>query len=94
MIGTLSSQVGLLAFAMAIFAGMYAGNSPFTILTRALLIMVGAGTVGHIAAGAARVVLREYLQSRKVAIDREHLDAAKAHAAASIASSEEPPATA
>lgn len=86
MIGTLSSQVGLLAFAMAIFAGIYAGNSPFTVLSRALLIMVGAGTIGRIAAVAARAVLREYLQSVKVNIDRAHLDAAKAHAAAASAS--------
>lgn len=88
MIGTLGSQVGLLAFAMAIFAGIHAGNSPFTILSRALLIMVFAALVGQFAAATARAVLREYLQSLKVTIDREHLQAVKVESQSSQPDSE------
>lgn len=78
MVGTAGAQIGLLAFAVALVAGLMAGNSATVVLIRALVALaVGAG-VGQAAAWAARTVLREHLQRRKLQIDQEHLAAVQA----------------
>ncbi len=74
MIGAIGAQLGLLAFAAAVFAGLGAGNAFETVLSRAMLAMVGAAFVGQLAAYATRAVIRDHLQRRKVSIDRDHLD--------------------
>jgi hypothetical protein len=75
MVGNVGAQVGLLAFAIAVIAGLSAGNAPVTILTRALVGMFAAALVAQVVAWAARSVLREHLQSRKVKIDHDHYQA-------------------
>lgn len=71
----ISAQVALLAFAAAIMAGLYAGNAPLTVLSRALIVMFAALLVSQAVAHVSKRVLRDHLQGRKVAIDREHLAA-------------------
>ncbi len=78
MVRSTGVQIGLFAFAVAIVAGLYAGNSASNILIRALVAMVGATVVGQAAAWAARLVLRDHLQRKKLAVDREHLAALRA----------------
>jgi acid phosphatase family membrane protein YuiD len=78
MVRSTGVQIGLFAFAVAILAGLYAGNSLAVILIRALVVMVGAMVVGQAAAWAARVVLRDHLQRKKLQVDREHLNALRA----------------
>ncbi len=73
-----SAQLGLLAFTVAILAGLYAGNSATVILTRALLALLAGAVVGQLAGWAAKAVLRDHLQRRKLQIDREHADAVRA----------------
>lgn len=73
MIGSLGAQLGLLAFAVAIFAGLLAGNSAGTVLSRALMVLALAVLVGQMAAATIKLVLRDHLQRRKLAIDRQHL---------------------
>jgi hypothetical protein len=72
MVGSLSAQIGLIAFSVAVAGGLHAGNSAVTVLTRALLMMVGAILIGQVAAYTARLVLRDHLQREKITIDREH----------------------
>jgi hypothetical protein len=69
---SIGAQLGLLAFAAAIVAGLYAGNSATTILVRALIVMVAACAAGQAVGWAAKQVLRDHLQRKKQAIDREH----------------------
>ena len=78
MVGTISAQVALLAFAAAIAVGLYSGNSATTVLTRALVAMLVAYGVGRIASGTVRLVLRDHLQRRKLEIDKAHVAARKA----------------
>ncbi|MGD8454338.1 MAG: hypothetical protein PVJ57_21200 [Phycisphaerae bacterium] len=75
MVRSIGAQLGLLAFGLAILAGLYAGNSPITILTRSLLIMVVACVLGQIVGWSGKLVLRDHLQRRKLALDREHCEA-------------------
>ncbi len=82
MIRTTSAQIGLLAFAVALVAGLYAGNAPAVVLFRALLAMFAGAVVGQFAGWAAKYVLREHFQRRKMAIDREHITAVQALQAA------------
>lgn len=74
MIGKVSAQVALLAFAMGVFGGLYAGNSAITILSRALAMMVAGLAVAQIAAYACKLALREHLQRRKREIDAAHME--------------------
>jgi len=74
----LGVQVGLLAFGVAIVAGLYAGNSATSVLARGLMAMVFGVIVGQIAGWAAKLVLRDHLQKIKLRIDREHLAAIEA----------------
>lgn len=72
MVGSLSAQIGLIAFAVAVAGGLHAGNTAVTVLSRALLMMVGAILIGQMATYTARLVLRDHLQREKMSIDREH----------------------
>lgn len=74
MIGKVSAQVALLAFAIGVFGGLYAGNSALTILSRALTMMVAALLIGQIALYACKLALREHLQRKKREIDAEHVE--------------------
>lgn len=78
MLGSVSAQVGLLAFAAAIVAGLYAGNAPATVLTRALAAMLVGFLVGRLVCGAIRLVLRDHLQRKKRAIDQSHAPSTEA----------------
>ena len=71
MVGSLSAQIGLIAFAIAIVAGLHAGNSATTILSRAMLMMIGAIFAGQITAYAGRTILRDHLRKKKEAVERE-----------------------
>ncbi len=73
MIGSIGAQIALLAFAVAIVAGISAGNSPTTVLTRALIAMFVALVVGKLAAWTTKLVLRDHLQHKKLEIDRAHI---------------------
>jgi membrane protein DedA with SNARE-associated domain len=75
MVRGIGAQIGLLAFAVAVLAGLYSGNSVTVTLTRALVAMVIGSLVGQIAGWAAKLVLRDHLQRKKIEIDREHLAA-------------------
>ncbi|MBU0718536.1 MAG: hypothetical protein KJ749_09835 [Planctomycetes bacterium] len=75
MVRSIGAQLGLLAFGLAILVGLVVGNSPITILTRAVVIMVVACAVGQIIGWAARLILRDHLQRKKQEIDRQHLEA-------------------
>jgi hypothetical protein len=75
MVRTTGVQIGLLAFAIAVIAGVYAGNSATVILLRALLAMALGVVVGQAAGWTAKLVLRDHLQRRKLAIDHQHFEA-------------------
>jgi hypothetical protein len=68
----LAAQLGLLAFSVAIIAGLLAGNSFNTIVTRAIVALFVAALAGQLAGWAGRLVLRDHLLQRKLKIDREH----------------------
>jgi len=72
MLGSLSAQVALLAFVAAIIAGLSAGNSPPTVLTRALVAMFVGFLVGKLVSWTTKLVLRDYLQRKKFAVDQAH----------------------
>jgi hypothetical protein len=78
MVRSLGAQLGLLAFAAAILAGLHVGNSPTTILIRALLVMLVGYAIGKTVAWTGSVMLREHLQRKKLAIDRAHNEAVRA----------------
>lgn len=80
MIGNVSAQIALLSFSLAIVAGIYAGNSPTTVLLRACAALAIAFAVGQVVASAMRLALREHLQRRKVSLDRRHVEALSAGA--------------
>jgi hypothetical protein len=72
MVHSLSAQLGLLAFGVALVAGLYAGNSATLILARALGALCVGVVVGHFAGWAAKSVLRDHLQRKKSALDQAH----------------------
>lgn len=80
MIRRIGAQVALLAFGVAVAGGLYAGNPPLTVLLRALAALAGGFVVGQVAAFSAKLVLRDFLQKRKVEMDREHLRSLRAGA--------------
>lgn len=69
---SIGAQIALFSFAMALLAGLYVGNSPTTVLLRAMTILVIALVVGQTIALTAKWVLRDHLQRTKLAIDQEH----------------------
>ena len=78
MVRSIGAQLGLLAFASSIIAGLYAGNAPTTIVLRAVLVMVAACLIGQLVGWMAKLILRDHLQRRKLELDREHYDAVRA----------------
>jgi len=78
MVRSLGAQIGLLVFAVALIAGISAGNPVTVVLTRALIALVLGALLGQAAGWTAKLVLREYLQRQKIAIDHEHLTAIRA----------------
>ncbi|MBL8880353.1 MAG: hypothetical protein JNG88_14665 [Phycisphaerales bacterium] len=78
MLQTIGAQVALFTFSLAVVAGLQAGNSPLTILTRALICMVGGLFVGQVGAVVCKAVLRDHLQTRKQRIDTAHVKALEA----------------
>lgn len=78
MVRNTGTQIGLLAFTVAIVAGIYAGNSAVIVLTRAIVALLLGASVGQMAGWAAKVVLRDHLQRRKLKIDRQHFEAVRA----------------
>ena len=72
MIGSISAQIALLAFAAAIVAGLIAGNSAVVVLQRALIAMFVALMVGKTVCWTTKLVLRDHLQKRKFRIDQAH----------------------
>jgi hypothetical protein len=61
MVCRIGAQVAFLAFAVVVFVGLRAGNTPVTILQRALLALLAGFVIGQCAAWAARLVLRDYV---------------------------------
>ncbi|MBU0639911.1 MAG: hypothetical protein KKB50_13665 [Planctomycetes bacterium] len=80
MIRSTGAQVALLALGVTLLAGLFAGNSPTTVLWRALVAMVIALTVTQAVAWTNKLILRDHLQRRKLSIDREHLGLVRAMA--------------
>ncbi len=70
MISQISAQISILAFAVALLSGVSAGNSFWTVLTRALIAMTIVLFVAQAVAWAGKLALRDHLQRKKVAIDR------------------------
>jgi len=75
MVARIGAQIASLSFAAAIAVGLIAGNTPTTVLRRALLVFVGALVIGQAIAWVMELVLQDYLRSRKAAVDRAHLQA-------------------
>lgn len=88
-IGQVAAQVALTAFAAAILAGLYAGNSPVTVLSRALLVLAAAVVLGSAAAWVIKLVLRDHAQRCRQRIDEE---LARAETGTESAAGETPPA--
>ena len=84
MVRSLGAQVGLLAFGVAILAGLYAGNTAVTVICRALVVMLAGCALGQVVGWIGKLVVRDHLQRKKLAIDREHQAAvgAENHASA------------
>jgi len=78
MVRNTGAQLGLLAFTVAILAGLYAGNSVLLVLTRALFALLLGAVIGQLAGWAAKAVLRDHLQKKKLQIDRAHIEAVRA----------------
>jgi hypothetical protein len=77
MIKGIGAQIGLLAFGAAILAGLWAGNSPTTVMLRAVAALIIAFGVGQFGAWAVKLILADYLREKKLQIDREHIEALK-----------------
>jgi len=90
MIHQMGAQIGLLAFAVAVAAGLYAGNSATVVLVRALLALAAGAVVGQFAGWATKAVLRDHLQNRKAEIDRRHIEAVRGMTGATSGSSDAP----
>ena len=78
MIRTMGAQIGLLAFTVAIVAGIYVGNPGTVVLLRGLLALLLGALIGQAVGWTAKLVLRDHLQRRKLRIDREHFEAIRA----------------
>lgn len=72
---SLPSRIALLAFSVAVIAGLRAANSAATVLWRALAAMFVAYAVGELALWASRQVVREHAQRRKWETDKRHVEA-------------------
>jgi hypothetical protein len=86
MVRKIAAQIGLLAFVLAIVAGLMAGNAPLTVLSRAVAALMGGAAVGQLGGWVARAIVRDHLVRRKVAIDTAHItEITRSQAAASAA---------
>ncbi|MEP0847703.1 MAG: hypothetical protein HRF50_12910 [Phycisphaerae bacterium] len=65
-----------MAFVITIAGGLLVGNSFQTVLSRSLTATVAALLIGQFVAWSSKLVLRDYLQRRKVQIDTAHAEAA------------------
>ncbi len=74
LIGRIGAQVALLAFSLSLLAGLVAGNTPVTVLSRALVMLVVALVLGQFVAWCGHIVLLDYLTQRKARIDTEHAE--------------------
>lgn len=90
MVRSIGAQLGLLAFTVAIVAGLVAGNSVTTVLIRALLVMLAACVIGQAVGWAGKLALREHLQRKKLQIDCQHRDADRASGKPQPKNSESP----
>ncbi len=90
MIHQIGAQIGLLAFTVAVAAGLYAGNSATVVLLRALLALAAGAVVGQLAGWATKAVLRDHLQNKKAEIDRRHIEAVRGMTGAAPGSAESP----
>lgn len=75
MVARTGAQVALLAFFTTILGGLLVGNSFQTVLSRSLTATIAALLIGQFVAWSGKLVLRDYLQRRKVQIDTAHADA-------------------
>lgn len=89
MIHSVSAQLACLSFSLAVVAGLRAGNSFLTVLTRALVAMIVALVIARVVAALGALVIREHLVNRKLDIDRAHLAAVAALNAADAPDSAE-----
>lgn len=72
----IGAQCGLLMFGVAVGVGLIVGNSPTTILIRAIAAMIVASIVGQAAGWCAHLILAEYVRKTKQQIDERQKDAA------------------
>ena len=77
----IAAQLGLFAFGVTVCAGLFAGNSFSTVVTRALAAMIIMALVAYLAAWAGQIILRDHLLQRKLKIEREHHEKRKAREA-------------
>ena len=75
------ATLGLLAFSIAVFGGLWAGNSATAILSRAIWSLVIFCALGLALGAAAQAIVEEYARRR--------FDAVRAKAQASAESSED-----
>jgi uncharacterized membrane protein len=66
-----AASLGLLAFSIAIFAGLLVQNSVTVILSRSLLALFVFFVIGLILGHAAQVVLTEHTQQREQELQRQ-----------------------
>ena len=64
-----ATAMGLAAFAIAILAGLYAGNPTITILGNAVLCMVACHIVGLFIGSIGERVVREHVESTYMATE-------------------------
>jgi hypothetical protein len=72
MVRSLGAQIGLLAFGIALAAGLWTGNSTNVVLVRALVALLAGAVLGQLAGWGAKLVVRDHLQRKKLEIDRHH----------------------
>lgn len=71
MSATVGAILALFGFALAVFAGLLAGNPPELILQRALAGMVALWLVGMLLGGLLRLVAGEHAEQRRRAVLQE-----------------------
>ncbi len=90
----IGAQIALLGFALAVAAGLYAGNTPTTILLRAMMAMIVCLAIGRATAWVARQALLDFWRRQKSEIERRSAEqfarpSAEAQTAAPPAAREE-----
>ncbi|MCA9244666.1 MAG: hypothetical protein KDA32_11955 [Phycisphaerales bacterium] len=67
----------MLAFAVALLSGVSAGNSFWTVLSRALIAMTIALFISQAVTWAGKLALRDHLQRKKYDIDHGRVSGAE-----------------